>query len=566
MNTEPAFELQKNGMAMHRVIYIVFFLQRLLLQFESKEVMLSKTICILVFLVLCEVIEEILYHTECMGSLVFLRVARYTQCLLSTVMLAFFQGSMDSGIMIIALLIMFVVDFFLSMEVSDKSRAVLYLAGVGAPVVIIVFIRMAMQSSDQWMFLFFDMLMLLLVLITEAMKLVEYVIHKDDIILDERNRFARIVEKNEDIMNMQEKLKNTNNQLNIQKLDLQQANKQIKEANEEMRAQAEIMHYIASSFEVPKISNQITDSIMAVKKLGFCAVYIKENVYLNKHANYVIKTNIGQLQSKIKDQMENIYLGMAERGKSEVVFHENLKGEIPFLQDVNINSVYIKLLGKGEESYGLFMIGDERKHLFSESMSFYNAIIAQYDIAISNAKIYNEMQHMARKDGLTGINNRIYFNELFKEAVGRMLASDGCMSVALFDIDKFKSVNDTYGHLAGDEVIKRIASVAEQCIDKYDGFVCRYGGEEFVAALPNRKLEIAQPIIEELFEEICKQVVHYNEWDIGMSVSIGLTAYPEVCKNPDELLKRADWCMYYAKEHGRHQINIDDGSIEKMDA
>ena len=170
MNTEPAFELQKNGMAMHRVIYIVFFLQRLLLQFESKDIMLSKTICILVFLVLCEVIEEILYHTDCMRSLTFLRVARYTQCLLATVMLAFFQGTMDSGIMIIALLLMFIVDFFLSMEVSDKTKAVLYLAGVGCPVVIVVFIRMAMRSSDQWMFLFFDMLMLLLVLITEAMK------------------------------------------------------------------------------------------------------------------------------------------------------------------------------------------------------------------------------------------------------------------------------------------------------------------------------------------------------------------------------------------------------------
>ena len=210
------------------------------------------------------------------------------------------------------------------------------------------------------------------------------------------------------------------------------------------------------------------------------------------------------------------------------------------------------------------MIGDERRNLFTSSMSFYNAIIAQYDIAISNAKIYNNMQNMARKDGLTGINNRIYFNELFKQSVQHIAEKNGCMSVALFDIDKFKSVNDTYGHLAGDEVIKRIASVTEQCIDKYNGYVCRYGGEEFVAALPGRKLEIAQPIIEELFEEICKQVVHYNEYDIPMSVSIGLTAYPEVCKNPDELLKRADWCMYYAKEHGRHQINVDDGTIEKI--
>ncbi len=564
MNTEPAIELQKNGIMMHRIIYIVFFLQRLLLQFESEEVQLNKTICILVFLALCEIMEEILYHTDCFRNIKVLCAARYVQCLFATVMFAFFQGTVDSAIMIVALLIMFISDFFVATEVLDKTKAVLYLVDVGAPVIVVVFVRMLMHSSDQWMFLFFDILMLFLVLITEAMKLVEYVIQKDDVILEERNRFARVVEKNEDILNMQNKLKNTNNQLNIQKLDLQQANKQIKEANEEMKAQAEIMHYIASSFEVPKISNQITDSIMAVKKLGFCAVYIKENVYLNRHANYVIKTNIGQLQSRIKDQMENIFLEMVADHKSEMVYSHNLKDEIPFLQDVKINSVYIKLLGADDETYGLFMIGDERKDLFSSSMSFYNAIIAQYDIAISNAKIYNEMQQMARKDGLTGINNRIYFNELFKDSVEQMLDKKGCMSVALFDIDKFKSVNDTYGHLAGDEVIKRIAAVAEQCIDKYNGFVCRYGGEEFVAALPDCKLEIAQPIIEELFDEICKQVVHYNEWNITMSVSIGLTAYPEVCKNPDDLLKRADWCMYYAKEHGRHQINIDDGSIEKI--
>ena len=244
-------------------------------------------------------------------------------------------------------------------------------------------------------------------------------------------------------------------------------------------------------------------------------------------------------------------------------YEESLKNEIPFLKDINVNSVYMKVLGIDEENYGLFMIGDQRRNLFNSDMSFYNAIIAQYDIAIKNAKIYNEMQQVARKDGLTGINNRIYFSELFKKAVERMLQTKGCMSVALFDIDKFKSVNDTYGHLAGDEVIKRIAHVAELCIDKYNGFVCRYGGEEFVAVLPGRKLEIAQPIIDELFEDICSQVVHYNEWDITMSVSVGLTAYPEVCKNTDELLKRADWCMYYAKEHGRHQIKIDDGSIQR---
>ena len=385
----------------------------------------------------------------------------------------------------------------------------------------------------------------------------------DSMIFNQRHELENIAEQNENILQMQEKLKNTNDELTLQKIDLQNANRQIKMANQEMVAQAEILHYIAMSFDVSKISNQITDAIMQVKKLGFCAVYIRENVYLNKHANYVIRTDIGLLQSKIRENIAGLYVDMTAKEEKESVFHENIKEIFPFLKEVNINSVYIKVLGLDNDTYGLFMIGDSRNNLFADNMSFYDAIIAQYDIAISNAKIYNEMQQMARKDGLTGINNRIYFTQLFKETVAQVQAENGCMSVALFDIDKFKSVNDTYGHLAGDEVIKRIASVTEACIEQYDGFICRYGGEEFVVVLPGKKLEIAQPIIEELFEELCRQVVQYNEYEIHMSVSVGLTTYPEVCADPEDLLKRADWCMYYAKEHGRHQINVDDGSIHR---
>lgn len=564
MDTEAVINIQKKGLIMHRLIYVIFFLQRILFQFENKEVRLRNTMFILGFLVVCELIEEIFYHVNYFNKLNVLRVIRYLQCLSATIMLAFLQSSQDSGIMVIGLLIMFLVDFFLTMGISDKGRAVFYVVCVGLPIVLVIFTKMAISSTERWMFLFFDLLMLLLVLAAEAYSFVNYMSTMEQKLLDQRHEFAQIVEKNENILNIQKKLKNTNGQLNLQKVDLQNANKMIKEANKEMTAQAEIMHYIASSFKVPKISNQITDAIMQIKKLGFCAVYIKENVYLNKHANYVIKTNIGQLRGKIKERMEDIYHEMISTQKAELIYHERLKEEFPFLKDVNINSIYIKILGVENETYGLFMIGDCRKNLFLGNMSFYDTIIAQYDIAIGNAKIYNEMQDMARKDGLTGINNRTHFMKLFKTSVAEVIEKNSYISVALFDIDKFKSVNDTYGHLAGDEVIKRIASVAESCIGKYNGFVCRYGGEEFVAVLPDMKLELAQPIIEELFEEICCQVVSYNEWKIAMSVSIGLTAYPEVCNNPDDLLKRADWCMYYAKEHGRHQIKLDDGSIERL--
>lgn len=563
MDTTSIIEMQKNGIIMHRIIYVIFFMQRVLLQSMSDMVELKDTVTILAFIFLCEMIEEILYYSKLSAKIKIMRVVRYIQCVLATVMLLFLQGTENSPIMIVALLLMFMVDFFIAMQPENRIYSIVFVVLIGFPALSILLTKMTFSANDYWLFLFFDMLMLLILLAGEAYLFVDYMIRLNKTIVDQKHEFENVVEKNENILNMQEKLKNTNNQLNIQKLNLQIANKQIKEANDEMAAQTDIMRYIVTSFDVAKISNQITDAIMQVKGLGFCAVYIKEGVYLNKHANYVIKTDIGQLQAKIKEHMEEIYLNMTTEKENEVIYYENLKKELPFLKDVDINSVYIKVLGLDDDTYGLFMLGDRRNNLFVENMSFYHAVIAQYDIAISNAKIYNEMRNMARKDGLTGINNRIHFSELFKQAVSRVKESDSCISVALLDIDKFKNVNDTYGHLAGDEVIKRIASVTEACIDKYKGFVCRYGGEEFVVVLPDRKLEVSQPIIEELFEELCRQVVEYNEQEIHLSVSVGLTAYPEICKNPDDLLKRADWCMYYAKEHGRCQINVDDGSIER---
>ena len=479
-------------------------------------------------------------------------------------MFGFLQLNASSEVSLIGLSLLFMVDFFLTMEIADKDKVATYTALVGVPLVLIIIVKMSISLDYRWLFLFLDMLMLFVILFFEGYLFVDYIGEKDEKIFSQKREFQEIVEKNENILSMQNKLKKTNDQLNVQRVNLQNANRQIQIANKEMLAQAEILHYISMSFDVSKISNQITDSIMQVKQLSFCGVYIKENVYLNKHASYVIKTTIGQLHQKIKESLPDIYDIMLQDDVMELALHDAETSKVPFLQNVNINSVYIKVLGTDEENYGLFIIGDSRKNLFRDNMSFYDAIIAQYDIAIHNAKIYGEMQQMARKDGLTGINNRIYFNQLFKEHLTLVEKEDGCMSVALFDIDKFKSVNDTYGHLAGDEVIKSIASVAENCIEKYDGFVCRYGGEEFVAALPNKKLEIAQPIIEELFEEICSKVVKYNEYEIPISVSVGLTSYPEICKNTDELLKRADWCMYYAKEHGRHQINVDDGSVERV--
>ncbi len=554
---------QYNGIILHRIVYITFTLIHFLVLLEDKEISIKDFICSFVFILVCIILEEVFYHKDYFNSEKLLRVYRYLQSVITFGMLCFSEKSSDTTISYVALLIMFLVDFFLALNVVDRQDLVIYMIYISAPIMLILFVAMASININEWMYILFDIIILMVVLFYDAFALCKYVDSVERRLFDQKNQMDDMVKKNNKIVDMQNKLQDTNFALNTQKNDLINANRQIREANAEMTAQADILHYIALSFDVSKISNQITDAIMDVKGLGFCAVYIKKDVYRNKHANYVIKTDINQLQGKIKNNIAGIYDDMIAKGVMEKIYHGELREIFPFLKDVNIQTVYVKVLGLDDDMYGLFMLGDARPNLFDDKMSFYDVIIAQYDIAISNAKVYSDMQYMAQKDGLTGINNRIHFNSLFKKETDRVVAENGFLSVALLDIDKFKSVNDTYGHLAGDEVIKRIATVTEDCIEQYDGFVCRYGGEEFVAVLPNRKLEVATPIIEELFEALCKQVVEFNEYRISMSVSVGLTSYPEVCVNPDDLLKRADWCMYYAKEHGRHQIYVDDGSIQR---
>ena len=140
----------------------------------------------------------------------------------------------------------------------------------------------------------------------------------------------------------------------------------------------------------------------------------------------------------------------------------------------------------------------------------------------------------------------------------KTLRQQKALTVALFDIDKFKRINDTYGHLVGDEVIKKIASITAHAIEETElGFICRYGGEEFVIALPDMSVEQALPIIQKLHTEIATTAVEAYGHVVTMNVSIGVSAYPELCDDVNQLIKRADWSMYYAKEHGRGQIKVD---------
>jgi len=151
---------------------------------------------------------------------------------------------------------------------------------------------------------------------------------------------------------------------------------------------------------------------------------------------------------------------------------------------------------------------------------------------------------LAVHDGLTGLVNRRYFNELIKEEVSHMKRSPGPLALLMLDIDNFKNYNDTEGHPAGDAVLKGAAKVFNNCVRPID-VVCRYGGEEFIIMLPKMNKAMAKITAERLRI----QAGLY----LPVTVSIGIASIPEDAQEISALIQKADNALYKAKDTGRNK-------------
>jgi diguanylate cyclase (GGDEF)-like protein len=234
---------------------------------------------------------------------------------------------------------------------------------------------------------------------------------------------------------------------------------------------------------------------------------------------------------------------------SDIKKHKEL---VKVFTDIPVESLFGFPLATGEEVVGVLMLTDPAVRTIPEQeYRILESIANQAGIAIHNVTSFHDEKRKAYTDGLTGLNNRRFFNERIEDATSKALAEKGSLSLIMVDIDDFKKYNDTYGHPEGDLLLKIIAGTMERMVREQD-IVARYGGEEFAVILSNTNNATAMQIAERIRQSIADIFPKFIKSPV--TISAGVATFPEHAKDRDALITFADKSLYQAKESGKNKV------------
>ena len=182
--------------------------------------------------------------------------------------------------------------------------------------------------------------------------------------------------------------------------------------------------------------------------------------------------------------------------------------------------------------------------------------------ALNNIEMYEKVEELSNIDGLTGLYNRRYFQLTIDRMVGESSRTGTPLSIIMLDIDHFKKVNDSYGHKAGDDVIRFLSRTIKNNIRKVD-IAARYGGEEFVVLLHNTNVEGAARLAEKIRILVQDASINADGSQLNITSSFGVSSYPSISLSAGQLVKDADTALYYSKENGRNMFKIYSKELEQ---
>ena len=213
------------------------------------------------------------------------------------------------------------------------------------------------------------------------------------------------------------------------------------------------------------------------------------------------------------------------------------------------------ILNKGK-LLGFINLNAEVPNFFKEEqLSQLRAFTDQAAVAIRNAQMFEEMEHLAITDSLTGLYNRRYFFEFTENEIERSKRYKKDLSMIMMDIDHFKRVNDQFGHPIGDRALKMVSDISLRSLRKVD-VMCRFGGEEFAILLPETPKDEALIAAERICREIGNACLATERGDVSVTVSIGVAGLDEEINAMNRLISAVDEALYNAKNAGRNRVYL----------
>ncbi|QIZ77519.1 GGDEF domain-containing protein [Ferrimonas lipolytica] len=204
----------------------------------------------------------------------------------------------------------------------------------------------------------------------------------------------------------------------------------------------------------------------------------------------------------------------------------------------------------------------KKQQLSSADQKQYSSLQQQIDSLESKNRMLHEKTWV---DPLTGLRNRLFFNEQYQAEVARSNREQTTLSLLILDLDFFKNVNDQHGHPVGDEVLRQVAKRLYYSLRRPADALCRIGGEEFAILLPQTNKQGAEHVANTLLKKVAEKPIIYQQQELYVTASIGCATLVQQVALPDmELFNRADSALYHAKARGRNRCESFDGE-EQME-
>ena len=241
------------------------------------------------------------------------------------------------------------------------------------------------------------------------------------------------------------------------------------------------------------------------------------------------------------------------------------KGDLEYIHGNKNSAVIYPIYSGARVPLGVLVLAMSTDAKFdADELAALSGVMEPIGMAFDRIFLHEQVERLAVHDSMTGLLNHQNVRERLAEALKAAQRQQKTVYIVMADLDKFKAVNDTYGHPAGDKVIKAFAGLIQRSL-RAGAFAGRYGGEEFLVSLGQSDLEEAQNFAERIQKEVRGMSVEVEKGkNIKFTVSMGLSAFPMDGSTLDELVENADGALYRAKQEGRDRFVIRNGEPKRL--